>query len=233
MMKLALFDFCETLVNFQTADVFVDYTLRMYGRYKKYYILANKSIFVNFLNRYWKLKKKIHLFFLRGLTEEELVHAAKGFYLEYIEPNTFNCMKKIILDYKNNGYKTYIISGGYTIYIDLYAKNNGIDGIIANEFMYKISKGRKVFTGFICEKDCMGNEKIKRLERVFKNINIDESISFSDSPTDKPVLDWADKGVLVSKYKEREFAVENSYDQIVLSKLGDNKLELEESLRFN
>ena len=51
-MKIAIFDFCETLVNYQTADYFVEYTLKKNNRGKLYYALLK----VSFINEYLKWK---------------------------------------------------------------------------------------------------------------------------------------------------------------------------------
>ena len=44
-MKLVIFDFCETLVNFQTTDAFIDYIIEKEG-YSKYHWIHKLDIFL-------------------------------------------------------------------------------------------------------------------------------------------------------------------------------------------
>jgi len=218
-MKIALFDFCETLVNYQTADYYVEYTLKKYNRIIFYKKITEMPIIKDVIERNWKIRKKLRLFFLKGLSEKQMQEAAKEYYLEFIKPNSFPYMIKMIKEYQDKEYSTYIVSGGYGIYINEYVKEYGLDGVIANEFKYTEKKGIKIFSGFIQGKDCMDYEKIDRLIQLFKNCKIDASISYSDSLSDLPLLKWTDTGVLVSKYKERKSAKENGLEQIVLKDL--------------
>lgn len=227
-MKVALFDFCETLTNFQTAEYYVMFALKKTSRYRYYERALSINWLENLIKRNWKLRKKILLFFLCGVSKEELVEIAKEYYNTYIKPNSFNCMRSLIFQYKRKGYQTYIISGGYSIYIDIYAKECGMDGVVANDFKYKEKNGKYVFTGKLVNKDCMEEEKINRIESLFQDMDIDDSIAFSDSYSDLPLLKWADKGVVVSKYKRRKFAEKEGFDQIVISEIGNEKMELTE-----
>ena len=214
-MKIALFDFCETLVNYQTADYFVEYVLKKYKRNGFYsFIMAIKPA-NRYLAKNWMIRKHIHLYQMKGLGQKEIDAAANEFFLKYIEPNQFNSMVELIEEYQKNGYKTYIVSGGYEPYIRYYAEKHNMDGIVANEFSYKETSDKK-FSGKLTREDCMGAEKVNRLNEMFAGVSIEDSIGFSDSLSDLPMLNWCNKKVLVSKYKERKCAAENGLDPIVL-----------------
>ena len=219
-MKVALFDFCETLVNFQTADYFVEYTLKKYQQNRFYQCLVDNRNIDLFLAKHWMFRKKLHLYQMKGLTKKQIDFAAEEFYQKYIVPNQFPSMNNLIREYKERDYEVYIVSGGYEPYIRYYALENNIDGIIANEFLYNT---KNIFSGLLTQKDCMGKEKVIRLNQVFNRVQIEKSVSYSDSLSDLPILKWADKGVLVSKYKERKSAKENYLEQIVLSFLEENQ----------
>lgn len=216
-MKLALFDFCETLVNFQTADYFVEYCLKKFNRNNCYERMFRIKIINVFLNKHWRLRKNVHLYFLKGIKEEEIKIAAKEYYIRYIKPNSFETMGKLISDYKSDDYKVYIVSGGYSPYIEYYANDHNIDGIISNNFKYKRKSGENIFTGKLCGRDCMGEEKVIRLNFLFMCDEIEDSVSYSDSLSDLPLFRWTKRAVLVSKYKERKSAKENNLEQIILA----------------
>lgn len=218
-MKLALFDFCETLVNFQTADFFIEYCLKKFGRNDFYEGMLQVKIINAFLNKHWRFRKSIHLYLLKGIKEEDIKIAAMEYYIKYIKTNSFKSMAKLINGYKRDDYKVYIVSGGYSPYIEYYANDHNIDGIISNDFKYKRRSGENIFTGKLCCKDCMGKEKVVRLNSIFKYNKIEDSISYSDSLSDLPLFMWTKRAVLVSKYKERKSAKENNLEQIILANI--------------
>lgn len=215
-MKIALFDFCETLVNFQTADYFVEYALKMHNKGNVYYGLLKFGVVKKFLNKHWQIRKKLHLFQMKGMSKQEIEKAAQEYYKLYIKPNIFPYMLGLIKEYKDKGYKVYIVSGGYSTYIKYYADEIYVDDVIANDFSYS-KKG--IFRGVICKRDCMGIEKINRLNAYFLKTDIEKSISYSDSLSDLPMLKWTQKGVLISKYKERKSAKKNNLEQVVLQEV--------------
>lgn len=212
-MKIVLFDFCETLVNYQTADYFVEYTLKKHNRGKMYYAIAELGVIKKLLGKHWRIKKKLHLLQMKGLSKQDIEDAAKEYYIEYVKPNSFPYMRSLINEYKDKGYMVYIVSGGYSPYIRMYAEELMVDDVIANDFSYN-KRGK--FKGHIIRKDCMELEKIVRLDEYFADKDIQESISYSDSLSDLPMLKWTQRGVLVSKYKERKSAKDNKLEQIVL-----------------
>lgn len=139
-------------------------------------------------------------------------------------------MKELIKKYKAEGYFVYIVSGGYKEYIDYYARDLGVNGVIANEFKYINRFGKSIFSGLLCSKDCMGIEKVNRLNQMFNHKDIDFSVSYSDSLSDLPLFKWTDKAILVSKFKERRCAKENGLDQIVLAEHEPKGIPLERNV---
>lgn len=224
-MNVAIFDFCDTLVNFQTADEFVKYTFSRYPNRLK------RNVVFFPIKRKLIGNKSALLSLLRGLTEGEIDEAAMSFYDNIVQSNIFTSMEDIIHTYQESGYKIIIISGGYSVYINLYAKKHGIDKVIANDFAYKEKAGQKIFRGKCTAKDCMNQEKVFRLEDYLKGTSIEKSVAYSDSLSDLPILKWADKGVLVSKYKCRKSASENNLEQIVLVEFEKDRMPEEYSYK--
>lgn len=56
-MKIVLFDFCDTLVNFQTADLFVDMVKKECRKGIAFDFIYSIDIIHKFLDKHWMLKK--------------------------------------------------------------------------------------------------------------------------------------------------------------------------------
>jgi len=226
-MKIVLFDFCDTLVNFQTANPFVDMVKKECKRGVVFDYVNSIRIIHKFFDRHWMIRKKLNLYQLKGVSKDQIGALAKKYYETMILPNSFTHMKELVKKYKAEGYVVYIVSGGYKEYIDYYVADLGIDGVIANEFRYINRFGKSLFSGLLCRKDCMGIEKVNRLNQMFDKNSIEHSVSYSDSLSDLPLFKWTDNPILVSKYKERKSAAENNLEQIVLANCDDEITSLE------
>lgn len=86
--KIALFDFCETIVSFQSADRYVKFVVENYATpivrlRHSLYVLQDKLHFVRRLNKYWHthfVTKELLLKLLRGVRYEVLDLAAQEYY---------------------------------------------------------------------------------------------------------------------------------------------------------
>lgn len=197
--KVAFFDFCDTLVPFQSADAYVNYVLKQHKSFPTIFrsLLLNFLHKIHLLNRFIRLikttKKAIYLWQLKGIPEDIMQSCAQRFYNECIMPNlimtTYNRLKSL----QNNGYRIVIVSGGYDIYLNLFAEDNHIpfSDVLSTELLFDNNK----FTGKMGE-DCMGYNKVLRIEKMFSKEKI-YSISFSDSITDLPLLTWTDESYLI------------------------------------
>ncbi len=219
--KWALFDFCETLVNFQTADAFVDFVCRNSPR--PFITVAglalrilNKMKFLSLLDRIYGselyLLKRYKLWLLKGYTMKEIEDCSLLYYETRIKPNLISATVNLLKELKNNGYKILIVSGGYSVYIKHFANQFGVDGIIANEI--KFNHG--ICLGSLDGVNCMNNNKTILLNSFFQT-RPDYSVAYSDSITDVPFLSWADKGVVVSKNNHQKWSEDNGFSEIIWS----------------
>lgn len=221
-MKIVLFDFCDTLVNFQTADAYTDYVVEFFAtdyvraREKIYFCLKEKRSIANYLNKHGAINKRLKLWRLKGLSRKVLEEAAEKFYKEKIVVGLQIPLIRLLKKYQSEGYKVYLVSGGYDIYLKLFVEEYKLDGLLSTKLRFK--KGT-VFSGYIWKKDCMNREKVKMLNQYFADKIIDFSISYSDSISDLPLLKWTDTGVVVSKFQYREWPEVNGLEQIVLSRM--------------
>jgi len=204
--KLAIFDFCETLVNFQTADNFIHFVREK----KDSNSMEIKEFLRKSLNKakiiraleiagIKSLNKKIVLWQLRGIGKKELEKYSKEYYNKKIKPSFVKDIISKMEELKSEGYKVYVASGGYEIYLKHFIKEFKLNGLVCTKILFREKKCLGRFNGL----DCLGKNKIKLLNNLFVNKKIKEydSISYSDSITDLPLLKSTNKGIIVSKNK--------------------------------
>ena len=122
--KIAIFDFCETIVRFQSADAYIKYVLKrecknVELRHGKINSLINK-VWFHFFNA--SISKNRLLKQLKGIDEEKLNQYANDYYEEIIVPGlipeTIEYLKKL----QTEGYFIVIASAGFGIYIKYFTK---------------------------------------------------------------------------------------------------------------
>ena len=214
-MKIALYDFCDTIVSFQTANPFVLFVLNKMERGKLFLKIISLKCVNGFLSKHWRVEKAILLYQLKGIEYIKLKELAGEYYKEMIYSHLHHPVLNNIDKLKKEGYKIYVVSGGYKIYIEYFVKQFGLDGVIANELQEK--KG--LFTGRLQQKDCMGEAKLERIKSYFSECIFDDVICVSDSISDLPMLRWGNKGIVISKTAHRKWPDEYGFDQIVLSQI--------------
>ncbi len=216
--KIALFDFCDTIVDFQSGNPFIFFVINK----KKSKLLHLKNIF-----RKLKLKlirtviksypdKRDILKLLKGLTRDELDSIAQDYYLYEVRTHFNKEVIDKLNELKEQNYKIYVVSGGYSIYLKYFIEEFDLDGLFATDIKFNtnnICEG--VFDGY----DCMGWEKYYRLKRFFKekNINNSEIIGFTDSKSDIPMLKLCTKKYAVST-KEETWMIQQNCELIKISK---------------
>lgn len=201
--KIVFFDFCGTLVPFQSAPRYINFVLDNYPRKaalirRRIRAMLEKWRIPKRLERYSKglfKQKEIELWPLRGYGQETLDNAAKRFYEEVIKPNLIPEVMKEYHRYQQDGYRVVLISGGFGIYLRYFAAEHGIaaNDIISSNVQIKRGKA----TGKLEGMDCMGKNKLTLLEQRYDKTKI-YSEALSDSESDIPMLQWVNRGIVVS-----------------------------------
>ena len=217
--KVALFDFCETLVNFQTADAFVNYVrevkqLNIMHRKEKLQKLLRSIRLIQIVERLtgWRysINKRIKLWQLKGLQCQELESLAFQYYQVKVKQNLIQELNKKLKMLKDDGYAIYLVSGGYDIYLKFFVEEFKLDGMISSRI--KMKNG--YCTGEMNGLDCLRNNKVYLLDKFFKE-KPKYSIAFSDSITDIPLLQWANRGYVVSHKKHQLWSNEYNLEEII------------------
>ncbi len=201
--KIALFDFCETIVSFQSADRYVKFVVENYAtpvvRFRhRLYVLQDKLHLLRRLNKYCNthfVTKELLLKQLKGVKFEVMDLAAQEYYNKVIRPNLISVTITELKRLQKEGYRIVIVSAGYDIYIKYFAKEFGIkaDDVHANQLLFKDQK----FCGKY-EKDCIGDVKVEILNVNFRNEDV-YAVAYTDSESDLPMLNWADEGYWVKR----------------------------------
>lgn len=202
-MNLVIFDFCDTLVNFQTADSFCRYALEKKSKflYLQLDTIFSKLKVYNFFSKF-KLKngfqKKFLLNGLKGISKSEMELIAKEFIEEVVEFRKNESVFKMFLNHIEKGDFVIINSGGYQPYLKIFADKYQVNKLYATNFYFE----NDLFSGKISGLDCLGDEKVKRMEKdnilemKFNHISV-----YSDSVTDMPIFNLGMKKYAVISSK--------------------------------
>lgn len=224
MEKVALFDFCETLANFQTADRYVSFVRSrmncgqmrrkgaLYRWCRKFRLIDIASVFLP----HSSISKRFILYSLRGVQFDVLDKFAEEYYLTQIRTNLIKESVAELKQMQEAGYRIMLLSGGYDIYLKYFAEEFGVSDIVSTSIGFR----NGVCTGFFNGKDCLGKNKIAMLEQYCKRvgIEIDRRISFAytDSRTDLPMLGYVGNAVVVRRRDVPRWYQENGcYKEIV------------------
>jgi HAD superfamily hydrolase (TIGR01490 family) len=223
MMKLAFFDFCETLVCFQTADAFIDHIRETEGTIRmrflnRIYLLLNKLRIIALANIFFpgsSFGKRIKLLQLRGMLSSDIERMAHSFYEKKIIPGQIETVMQEMRNLSRDGFEICIVSAGYSIYLKYFAAANRINHLIASEIGFDKTRSRCL--GTISGKDCINIQKINRIKEYFKDHDIDynECIAYSDSISDLPLLQLTGRAVVISRSGPQAWCAKHNFKEII------------------
>lgn len=201
--KIALFDFCETLANFQTADEYVNYVRKQTDSKsmkvkESIRLILKRARVIKVFELIFKeasINKRIVLWQLRGVNYSILDQLAKSYYYNVIKKNLIKEVVAEMQQLQNNGWRIVIVSAGYEIYLKYFCDDFLIsqNDLISVKIKFSDNKCLGTFDG--------GDrlwDKTKKLDERFDKSNI-TSKAFSDSISDLPLLKWADEGYVIRR----------------------------------
>lgn len=218
--NIVVFDFCETLVDFQTADAFVEYVCehsnkRMVKNRKAIYRFLNQFRIIDVLEFFtgWKKSyhKKICLWQIKGICRETLEQLSIDYYNSRIKPHLIDKTVLLLQKYVRDKNIVVLVSGGYDIYLKHFAVEYGVNQVISSKLKFRNNR----FTGYMDGLDCLNENKVilyKERFKCFKKTSI--KASYSDSITDIPILKIAENAFVVSR-KHQSWVDDYGFKEII------------------
>lgn len=208
MEKLALFDVDFTITSKETLMEFYKYNIKLK---KKNIVYLPRAIFSGLmfvLKIYDERKtKECFLKFIEGMEDKELKTVVSGFYKERLKNIFYSDGLKMIKKLKDEGYYTILISASPEFYLNELYDLGCIDKIIGTRYAFEGGK----FACTMIGNNCKGKEKVSRLNEFLKAKNIEadykNSYMFSDSLSDKPLLDLVGKPYLINYKKDNDIEI--------------------------
>ena len=209
-MTVALIDFCETIVDHQTFDPFMEYILQ-HERLTRYRLICNPVVkmlcrlitrILFMLGRPVYAYKNLIVAQTKGISIERLEELAASYYTVCLQPHLIPQTMELLNELKAQGFELVIVSGGCNLYITYFAKTLGISVIMATEL--EISDG--VSTGKL-KTDCMGSEKVERVQKWMadKGLIGKCGVGVSDSISDMPMLSICERKIVISRHKHQDW----------------------------
>ena len=208
MKKLAIFDIDYTITKKETLMEFYKYSLEEDIKNIRFLPRALYSGLMYGVGIYdEKRVKECFLKFIDNIEEEKLQDLVKRFYKNRLSKILYKDAVDMMYKLKKEGYDIYLISASPEFYINEFYNIDVVDKVIGTRFEFKEGKFIRKMLG----SNCKGEEKVKRLKEVLskENIEVDfkDSYMFSDSLSDKPLLDLVGKPYLINYKKRHEIEI--------------------------
>lgn len=208
MKKLAIFDIDYTITKKETLMELFKYIIRNDIKNIRFLPRAIYCGVMYALKIYDEKKvKETFLKFIDGINEEDLSLLVKKFYNEKLKTILYEDALKMMKKLKEEGYEIYLISASPEFYIKEFYNIKEVDKIIGTKFRFN----NGIFVRKMEGKNCKGKEKVRRLQEIIRNehieVNFKESYMFSDSLSDKPLLDLVGKPYLINYKKNHDIKI--------------------------
>ena len=208
MEKLAIFDIDYTITRKETLMEFFKYIVSKDVTNIKFLPRALYSGLMYGVKVYDERRvKECFLKFIENIDETELAKLTKAFYDERISKILYKDAVDMIKKLKKEGYMVILISASPEFYVKEFYAIKEVDLIIGTKFTFEGGKFIRKMHG----NNCKGEEKVRRLNEVLKekNIKVDfkNSYMFSDSLSDKPLLDLVGNPYLINYKKKHEIEI--------------------------
>ena len=208
MEKLAIFDIDYTITRKETLMEFFKYIVSKDIKNIKFLPRALYSGAMYGIKVFDERRvKECFLKFIENIDEAELAKLTKSFYDERISKILYKDAVDMIKKLKNEGYMVVLISASPEFYVKEFYAIKEVDLIIGTKFAFEGGKFIRKMDG----KNCKGEEKVRRLNEVLKEkkikVDFKNSYMFSDSLSDKPLLDLVGNPYLINYKKKHEIEI--------------------------
>lgn len=193
---LAIFDFCGTLINIQTADPFIIGLCKRHPSHKRRSLELIRKLMLKTGVLRGRKSKTFLLKQAAGIRIDAVMDYSEKYLNETLLSNENVPVVRRMKRHKERGDKIVIVSAGYECYIGLYAKHYGIPDIVTT----RLEEKKGALTGNILNKDCIGTEKVRRLCEAMdlSSFDMKKSYAYTDHISDIPLLELVGNRVVVS-----------------------------------
>ncbi|MFL0165405.1 HAD-IB family hydrolase [Candidatus Clostridium helianthi] len=208
MKKLAIFDIDYTITKKETLMELFKYVIKKDKKNLRFLPRAIYCGIMYAIGIYDERKvKETFLRFIDGIREEELAELVKEFYDERLKNILYDDALEMMKKLKNEGYDIYLISASPEFYVNEFYNIKEVDKVIGTKFGFE----NGTFVRKMVGNNCKGEEKVRRLKEILKDEKIEvdfkESYMFSDSLSDKPLLDLVGKPYLINYKKNHDIEI--------------------------
>jgi len=208
--KIAIFDVDYTITRKETLMELYKYSLK---ENKKNIIYIPRALISGLLYVMKifdeKRVKECFLKFIENMNEKDLSEFTKRFYDNRLKNILYKDALEMMKKLKAQGYKIYLISASPEFYLNHLYSIKEVDKIMGTKFHVNEGKFLRKMDGL----NCKGEEKVKRLKQFLKEEKIDvdfeNSYMFSDSLSDKPLLDLVGRPYLINYKKKHKIKTLN------------------------
>lgn len=196
-MALAFFDLDGTLTRF---DTFVPYCL-LSLLYRPRRVFALKPLLkacVNFCKgkiERQDLKEAFLVAFLEGAGRNDIELFNRGFFRFILPWIVKEEMLEKVRQHQQDGDRVYLVSASPDIYLEPLSKQWRLDGVICTVLEWKDG----YLTGRILGRNCQGEEKIRRIQALFNESELEGSYAYGNSNGDRQLLEFVTFGTAVNR----------------------------------
>lgn len=193
MKKYALFDFDGTITTKDTLFDFIKYTYGKRGLVKCLLLnVWNLTLYTAKLRSNEKAKEIMLATMIKGTSTEIFKKQCERYSVDRVPQIIRENTKAIIEKHRSAGETLFIVSASPENWIRPWAMKNGFAKVVAT----KLEEKDGMLTGKFASRNCYGVEKVNRLKEFFTDREQVFITAYGDSSGDKPMLNYANHGVL-------------------------------------
>jgi phosphatidylglycerophosphatase C len=184
--RLAIFDFCKTLVGLDTVVAFLRY-LEETGRSSREGVSLERALNVIDTKEFFSSIKRLRLLALKGLGELEVQEIFGEFYRKAVAPAKIAKTGKELRRLHQDQHDIVLVSASFGPILSEYVRELGVPArIVAN----RIEFNGGICTGRMIGPDCIGVQKLIQLKKVvdLSKYDLKGSSCYTDHISDFPLL---------------------------------------------
>lgn len=202
MQQIAIYDLDRTILRTPTFTAYLIFAGGQLGRARGWrmpiWIAALIGYKCKFYGRKTLKQFGMALFIGRKISMETADMLAQKFALQLVPGDILPGAAHAMAADRDDGCRMVIATAAQEIYVTALGRALGVDAVIAT----RNQKSGREYSHLLMGENCYGPEKLARVRQWLTDQHVarDEChIRFySDHPSDAPLLDWADHGVLVT-----------------------------------